>query len=94
MLASQVYAILRDGISADELDRAKGPLRENAVKQLESNAYWESRLALRLRDERMDGPILGAAKDVEAVSAEDVASLLRRIVVERAPVRIEAIAKQ
>ena len=83
------------GIGANKRlgNRARRPLVEGRVKDMESNAFWATWLPLVLRDPRVRGQVLDTGAGLAAVKAEDVQALFARLAADKAPVTIVARAK-
>ncbi|MBU6268595.1 MAG: insulinase family protein [Sphingomonadales bacterium] len=92
-LDAQIADLAAKPVSADELDRARGPLVAARLKDFESNAFWIARLPLVQRDPRVAAPVLDEAEALKAVTAADVQTLARRWLAGKVPVTVVAKAK-
>ncbi len=80
------YAIARDiaadlvarPVSADELARNAGPIREQVMRASTGNVYWMYLLEGATRDPRIAANALSIEQDIAAVTAADVQRLARR----------------
>ena len=82
--AYEVFQSLRDeGVTEDELNRAKAQLSRDLEEGLESNRYWLSVLPFYFFFNPEDDPlvIVNFEGTLDAVSAEDVHDLARRFIV-------------
>ena len=93
LLDAQIKDLAARAVTADELDRARRPLVEGRVKDMESNAFWATWLPLVLRDPRVRGQVLDTGAGLAAVKAEDVQALFARLAADKTPVTIVARAK-
>ncbi|MBO9671261.1 MAG: insulinase family protein [Sphingobium sp.] len=85
--------LVRDPISEDELGRAKKPLVEATQKARETNAFWARSLSLLLREPRARDNVLNETKELGAVTAADVKTLLARYLNGRMPLTVISQAK-
>ena len=93
ILASELKDLAAKPVTPDALDRARRPLVEGRIKDMESNGFWATWLPLVLRDPRVRQAVLEAKAGFGAVSAEDVRALFARIAADTAPLTVEARAK-
>ena len=93
LLADQLRQLASEPIGKDELERAKRPMIEASMKDLESNGWWTGSLSAFLRDPRMKAPMLDRAANIAAVTPADVQALLKRFVSDKTPLTVIAKAK-
>ena len=68
-------------VSADELARAAGPIREQIARALTGNLYWMHLLEGASRDPRVVGAALSIETDAAAVTPGDIQALAQRYLV-------------
>ncbi|RZL35675.1 MAG: insulinase family protein [Rubrivivax sp.] len=92
LLRAQLHDLAGQPVSADELERARQPRLESALKEPESPAYWLSWLARIQADPRMKDAMLGEVAGLRAVTAEAVQAYFRDHIAPRPPVEVVARA--
>lgn len=65
-------------VSADELARNAGPIREQVARASTGNLYWMFLLEGATRDPRVAAAALSIGEDISAVTAADIQRLARR----------------
>ena len=93
LLGAQIKDLAAKPVTADELERARRPLVEGRVKDMQGNGFWATWLPLVLRDPRIRGQVLDTGAGLAAVKAEDVRALFARLSADQTPVTIVARAK-
>jgi zinc protease len=68
-------------VSADELARAAGPLREQIGRALTGNLYWMHLLEGATRDRRVIRSALAIEQDIGSVTPEDIQRLAQQFLV-------------
>ncbi|KUR75131.1 pitrilysin family protein [Novosphingobium sp. FSW06-99] len=93
LLDGEVKDLAAKPVTPDELERARRPLVEGRVKDMEGNAFWATMLPLVLRDPRVRANVLETGAGLEAVTAEDVRALFARLSADTNPVTVVSRAK-
>jgi zinc protease len=93
LLQAELKDLAATPVSADELDRARRPLVDGRVKDMEGNAFWAAWLPMVLRDPRVRANVLETGPGLAAVSAEDVRALFARLAGDPTPVTVESRAR-
>lgn len=92
LLRAQLRELGERPISADELQRARQPLVDRAIKASENNGHWVYWLPRILGEPRMKGAMLGETAAMQAVTAEQVQAFFRDSVATRPPIEVVARA--
>jgi zinc protease len=92
LLRAQLRELADQPLSADELQRARQPRVESALKEPESPLYWVSWLARIQAEPRMKDAMLADVAGMQAVTAEGVQAYFRDHVAPRPPVEVVARA--
>ena len=93
LLDGEVKDLAAKPVTPDELERARRPLVEGRVKDMEGNAFWATMLPLVLRDPRVRANVLETGAGLKAVTAEDVRALFARLSADTNPVTVVSRAK-
>ena len=93
LLDGEVKDLAVKPVTPDELERARRPLVEGRVKDMEGNAFWATMLPLVLRDPRVRANVLETGAGLKAVTAEDVRALFARLSADTNPVTVVSRAK-
>ncbi len=91
---TEVTADLRaSAVGADELERARRPLVDEAQQTLQTNAYWLEELTGAARDPRKFDMIRSRLGDLSAVTAEDVRQAARAYLVDSKAWKLEVLPR-
>jgi len=93
LLQGELKDLAAHPITPDALNRARRPLIEGRIKDMQGNDFWSSWLPLVLRDPRVRESVLDTQAGLAAVTAADVQALFARIAADPAPIIVEARAK-
>jgi len=92
LLRAQLRDLADQPVSADELERARQPRVESALKEPESPLYWLTWLARIQAEPRMKNAMLAEVAGMQAVTAEAVQAYFRDHIAPRPAVEVVARA--
>jgi zinc protease len=92
LLRTQLRELADKPVSADELQRARQPRVESALKEPETPYYWLSWLPRIQAEPRMKDAMLAEVAGLQAVTAEGVQAYFRDHIAPRPPVEVVARA--
>jgi len=92
VLNAELETLASSDVSADALARAKVPIIAARTKGHETNEYWVTRTLRTLRDARATPYFRDEIVGLEAVTSSDVRRVLRKYVIGKQPVLIQATA--
>ena len=94
LLRTQLRELAEQPVSADELDRARRPQVESALKEPESAAYWLLWLSRIQAEPRMKDQMQAEVGSLRAVTAEAVQAYFRDHIAPRPPIEVVARAPE
>jgi zinc protease len=88
LLRAQLLDLAESPVSADELQRARQPRVESALKEAEGAGYWVLWLSRIQTDPRMKAAMLADVAGMQAVTAASVQAFFREHITPRPPVEV------
>jgi len=83
---AEIDRMVRSGVGASYLDKARQAARKQLETDLESNEFWLAELTQQVFDGQPFSDIPGRTKIVDSITAEEVAAAVQRLVDPALPV--------